>query len=299
MGSIAAAPGIYAVDLKEGGQAYRSMGYVIDAPEITLVETGSALSVQPWLQGLQALGISLASVRHIIVTHAHLDHAGGAGQLMQACPRALLHAHPRAARHLIHPDKLEAGARAVYGDRFDALWGSLQPVPSQRVVMHEDGSHLDLGDHLLTFYDAPGHAKHHFCVIDEPTRSLFSGDTVGIRYDPRYTGWPQVYGFPTTTPIDFQPDVLRQTLDRLERLHPSAVLHTHGGVTKPAEAAFAFTRKGLDIIEEILQEITAQTPLDEVIGRLSAAIARDAAQKGMPAVSLAPLQLDIWLNAQG
>ena len=113
----------------------------------------------------------------------HLDHAGGAGKLMQALPAATLVVHPRGARHLVNPAQLEAGVRAVYGDEeYDARYGHLIPVPEERVKVMQDGESLDLGGRKLLFRDTPGHARHHFCIWDEQTRGWFTGDTFGLSY---------------------------------------------------------------------------------------------------------------------
>jgi len=299
MAIFSAGAGIWGIDLFEEGRPYRSSAYVILAEEPTLVETGSARSHQALVEGLREVGLSLEQLRHVIVTHVHLDHAGGAGQVMQKAPHAVLHCHPRAARHLIDPSRLEQGARAVYGDQLEDLFGPLVPVPEAQVVMQDDQSVVNLGDRELVFYDTPGHAKHHTCVLDRHTGGFFSGDTVGIRYQPEYTGWSFVYGFPTTTPSDFDPDVMLNTLDRLEGLGITRIYHTHFGVTEPAADAFRFSRHGIRVIQEFLPRLTPDSSLEEVRQTLMAAIRHDLQQQGHEVANVNPLSLDIMLNSQG
>lgn len=294
-----AGDGVFGIDLYEAGQPFRSCAYLIRDQEPALVETGSARSLPKLLEGLEALGVSPAHLRHLVVTHVHLDHAGAAGHLMQLASQALLHCHQRAARHLIDPSRLEQGARAVYGDRLESLYGSLQPAPAARVIAQPDQSEVSLGHRRLIFYDSPGHAKHHTCIVDTHTRGLFSGDTVGIRYDPRFTGWDFVYGFPTTTPTDFDPGVMLETLSRLEALGLTRVYHTHYGVTAPAETAFAFSRRGVQAILALLAALPSTAGLDDIRRALEQAIRTDIARLGSPVPDLAPLALDLELNSQG
>ncbi|MCY0878287.1 MAG: MBL fold metallo-hydrolase [Firmicutes bacterium] len=299
MATFRAADEVYGIDLFEEGRPGRSSAYLIRGREPILVETGSANSQEALWSGLAELGVGPEDLRHVVVTHVHLDHAGGAGQTMARATKALLHCHPRAARHLADPRRLEAGARAVYGERLDAMFGPILPVAADRIVVHEDESALKTRDRILRFYDTPGHAKHHTCVVDEATRGIFSGDTIGIRYVPSYTGWDFVYGFPTTTPSDFDPEVMLETLDRLEALNLRAVYHTHYGVTEPAREAFQFSRRGLRRIQQILPLLSDASTYEEVAEALGRQVREDLASQGHPGVDVAPLALDLMLNSQG
>ena len=196
---------------------------------VAIIEAGNNDSTERILKVLASRGRQAAEVSHVIVTHVHLDHAGGAGKLMQSLPNATLVAHPRGARHLIDPSRLEASARAVYGDaEFDEMYGSLVPVPEDRVILMEDGDSLEIGKRPLSFIDTPGHARHHFCIWDEQTRGWFTGDTFGISYRELDTeNGPFV--FPTSTPIQFDPPALIASINRMLEKQPENMYLTHFG----------------------------------------------------------------------
>ena len=182
---------------------------------VAVIETGNAASPDRILKVLKSRGRRPEEISHVIVTHVHLDHAGGAGTLMQRLPQATLVAHPYGARHLIDPSKLEASARAVYGDKkFDEMYGTLLPVPEERVIVMENGDQLQVGGRQLSFMDAPGHARHHFTVWDEATRGWFTGDTFGLSYRELDTV-NGAFIFPTTTPIQIAPEALLASIDRM------------------------------------------------------------------------------------
>jgi glyoxylase-like metal-dependent hydrolase (beta-lactamase superfamily II) len=212
-----------------------------------IVETGNAGTVPRLLAALEAAGIPRAGVSHVIVTHVHLDHAGGAGALMRELPQATLVAHPRGARHLVDPAKLWAGTVGVYGaEATQRLYGDPVPVPAGRVVEAPDGFALDLGDRPLRFLDAPGHARHHFVVFDEASRGFFTGDSFGLSY--RHTDSARgPFFFPTTTPVQLDPAALHATIDRMLAARPERVYLTHYGMVEGGLQAHGATlHRGLD-----------------------------------------------------
>jgi glyoxylase-like metal-dependent hydrolase (beta-lactamase superfamily II) len=238
---------------------------------VAVVETGNNDSADRIMKVLARRGREAAEVSHVIVTHVHLDHAGGAGKLMQQLPNAILVAHPRGARHVIDPSRLEASARAVYGDgKFDEMYGSLVPVPEDRVITMEDGESLEVGKRRLLFIDTPGHARHHFCIWDEQTRGWFTGDTFGISYRELDTeNGPFV--FPTTTPIQFDPPALISSMKRMMERQPENMYLTHFGRVKDVQrlagdmissveqfAAFGETFNGDENREEGIQSAMMQ-----------------------------------------
>ena len=182
--------------------------------EYALVETGTTHSLKPLLKWMAAEGIKPEQISYVIPTHVHLDHAGGAGAMMQAFPEATLLVHPRGARHLIDPAKLIAGSIAVYGEAlFADLYGDIVPVATERVVEVQDGDTFAVGGRELLFRHTPGHADHHFCVWDEHSRGWFTGDMFGICYKEfRMPGGN--FCMLSTTPTQFRPDAMRESLRR-------------------------------------------------------------------------------------
>ena len=204
--------------------------YLLEAGDkVAIIEAGSYHSVERILKVLLQRGWEREDVSHVILTHVHLDHAGGAGWLIKELPNAMLVVHPYGARHMIEPAKLEAGTRVVFGDEnFDRMYGSLLPVPEDRVLIMQDGDELKVGDRLLRFMDTPGHARHHFCVWDEQTQGWFTGDTFGLSYRDLDTDKGAMV-FPITTPIQFDPPALRDSVRRLMERDPECMYMTHFG----------------------------------------------------------------------
>ncbi|HET7616397.1 MAG TPA: MBL fold metallo-hydrolase, partial [Bacillales bacterium] len=201
-------------DLKTPG---RTGTYVLQEEELTLVETGPSPSVPYVLAGLNDLGLDPAEVKYIIVTHIHLDHAGGAGLLLQHCPNAKVVVHPRGNRHLADPSRLVAGARQVYGEQFDELFDPIVPIPEDRLIVKDDGETLKIGaECTLRFYDSPGHAKHHFSIYDPVSNGIFTGDTAGVRYHQTQDQGLTFY-LPSTSPNQFDPEAMLHSIERFRK----------------------------------------------------------------------------------
>jgi glyoxylase-like metal-dependent hydrolase (beta-lactamase superfamily II) len=223
------APGVHLVDTGYTQPRLAACYLVKGRRSAAVVETGHVHAVPRILAALAQAGIARETVSHVIVTHVHLDHAGGAGALMQALPDATLVAHPRGARHMIDPAKLWAGTVGVYGaEKTKALYGDPVAIPAARVVEAPDGFALDLGGRPLRFLDAPGHARHHVVVFDEATRGFFTGDAFGLSYRHDDVGGRPFF-FPTTTPVQLDPPALHATLDRMLAERPERVYLTHYG----------------------------------------------------------------------
>jgi glyoxylase-like metal-dependent hydrolase (beta-lactamase superfamily II) len=223
------APGVTQVDTGYLRPRLAAAYLVRGSRSAAVVETGVNASVPRILAALEASGIPRDGVSHVVVTHVHLDHAGGAGALLAELPRARLLVHPRGARHLVDPAKLVQGSVAVYGEaRFRALYGTIVPAPADRVDEAGEGFVLDLGERPLRFLDAPGHAKHHFVVLDEASRGFFTGDSFGVSYRETDVGG-RPFLFPTTTPVQFDPPALHATIDRMMAERPVRMYLTHFG----------------------------------------------------------------------
>jgi glyoxylase-like metal-dependent hydrolase (beta-lactamase superfamily II) len=221
--------GVWTIDTGFQRDDFDAAYLIVRNGEAAFVDTGTAFAVPRLLQALQAAGLAPEAVRWVIPTHVHLDHAGGVGQLMEALPQAQLLVHPRGARHLIDPTRLWAGATAVYGpEEMARSYGELRPVPAARVVESSDGQRVSLGHSTLRLIDTPGHARHHHCIWDEDSRGWFTGDTFGLSYrefDTAAGAWM----LPTSTPVQFEPEPLRQSVQRLLDAQPDCVYLTHYG----------------------------------------------------------------------
>jgi glyoxylase-like metal-dependent hydrolase (beta-lactamase superfamily II) len=226
---VAAGNGLHVVDTGYVRARLAASHIVIDGDRAAIVDTGPAPAAPFILEALAGLGIERDRVDYLFLTHVHLDHAGGAGQLIAALPNARAVLHPRGAPHMIEPGKLIAGSIAVYGEQmFRELYGEILPIPAERVLVVEDGQRLTLGRRTFEFLDTPGHAKHHYCAVDLDHRDVFSGDTFGISYrDFDTAAGPFV--FPTTTPVQFDPDALHASIDRLLSYRPQRMVLTHYG----------------------------------------------------------------------
>ena len=205
------------------------------------IDTGCHLSVPTLLATLKEKNISTDAVDYIILTHIHLDHAGGAGELIRHLPNAKVHVHERGAQHLIDPSKLRAGVIGVYGELFfKQFLGDLIPIEADKVIIAKDGDSLDLGGRLLKFIDTPGHARHHLCIWDELSQGIFSGDTLGVSYR-EFDTEQGVLIFPPTTPVQFDPEAWINTVNHLMTLQPKTAYLTHFN-------QIAFTQKSADML---------------------------------------------------
>ena len=202
-----------------------------------IIETGTNYSVPHVKEALSQIGLSFSDVSYVIPTHVHLDHAGGAGLLMMQCQNAALVVHPRGARHLIDPSKLVAGAKAVYGEnKFKEYYGEIFPIDANRVIQADDNFILDFDGRELRFIDTPGHARHHFCIWDKATKSMFTGDTFGISYRD-LDHQDELYILPSTSPVQFDPEALIQSINRIMEFKPERVCLTHFSAIKPTKKA--------------------------------------------------------------
>ena len=227
------AKGIDVVDSGYYSKDFAAIYLLRQNNKVAIIETGSNFSVPVVENVLIQKGLGFSDVSYIIPTHVHLDHAGGAGELMKQCLNAKLVVHPRGARHLIDPSKLIAGAVAVYGEeKFKEYYGEIVPIDANRVIEAEDNFILDFDGRELRFIDTPGHARHHFCIWDKATKSMFTGDTFGISYrDLDCKGI--VYILPSTSPVQFDPESLIESINRIMEFKPERVCLTHFSAIKP------------------------------------------------------------------
>jgi len=252
---------------------------------------------------LKARGWKPQDVRYVIVTHVHLDHAGGAGSLMQLLPDATFLVHPYGARHMIDPTKLEAGSRVVYGDEmFDRIYGRLIPVAEQSVRIMQDGDEVSLGNRQLRFMDTPGHARHHFCVYDDLTNGWFTGDTFGLSYR-EFDTQKGAFLFPTTTPIQFDPEALKESVKKLVADRPDCMYLTHYGRVDDVPRLALMMIDGIDKMVGFAEQYKDDDKRGQKIETAMSAWLMDGLRKHGVSLSeercLELLESDIKLNTRG
>ncbi|MDQ2069741.1 MBL fold metallo-hydrolase [Natronospira bacteriovora] len=219
--------GITAIDTDYHRAHFDASHLIVDQGRAAYVDTGTTHSVPALLAALDEAGLKPEAVDYILLTHIHLDHAGGAGELIRHLPNAICIVHPRGARHMVDPSKLVAGTRAVYGDEaFHKLYGEIPPIAPERVRESRDGMVLRLGERRLTLFHTPGHARHHYCIFDDRSHAVFTGDTFGVSYRELDTDQGE-FILPTTTPVHFDPDAYHASVDRIMSFEPNACFLTH------------------------------------------------------------------------
>jgi glyoxylase-like metal-dependent hydrolase (beta-lactamase superfamily II) len=219
--------GTYAVDTEYVRPGLAAAHIVEHRGRAAFIDVGTTHSVPYLLAALDRLGISRDAVDLLLLTHVHLDHAGGAGALMQALPNAKAVLHPRGAPHLIEPSKLISASRVVYGEAlFDRLYGQIVPIAAERVVTSKDGDRVALAGRPFELIHTPGHALHHQCIVDLDHSAIFTGDTFGLSYREFDTAQGALI-VPTTTPSQFDPDQLTASIDRIASYRPAAAYLMH------------------------------------------------------------------------
>src|SRR5699024_856348 len=209
-------------------------------------------------------GLTPEQVEYLIITHVHLDHAGGTSKLAKACPNATVVAHPRAAPHVIDPSKLVASASAVYGEaEFERLYGRIEPVAEARVKVMEDDETLRFGGRELRFLHTRGHANHHFCIKDSASGAIFAGDAFGLIYPALQA--EGTFAFPSTSPTDFEPDLARDSIRRLVEEKPSRLYLTHFGAVTDVDTAAGQLTRHLDFAERLRDDAEASDLPDEAL----------------------------------
>ncbi len=299
------AAGITLVDTGYVGPGIAAAWVVKGGAGAAVIETGTAHSVPRVLEGLGAAGVAPAAVTHVIVTHVHLDHAAGAGALLERLPAARLVVHPRGARHMVDPSKLLAGAAEVYGgmDAIRRLYGDVRPAPAGRVTEAPEGTTVELGGRTLRLLDAPGHAKHHLVVHDPATGGFFTGDCFGISYR-AFDGPAGPFLYPTTTPVQFDPPALRTTVERMLSFHPERMYLTHfgmleGRIPEAARALLSAVDGHVAVAEGAAPGPRRQAEIRAgLAAQLLDLLARHG-WKGPRAEALAAFDADLDLNSQG
>ncbi|MCW8930764.1 MAG: MBL fold metallo-hydrolase [Gammaproteobacteria bacterium] len=294
---------------------YQSEGiaccYLLESDgQCVLIDTGTARTTPLIMALLEKRSIAKEQVKYIIPTHVHLDHAGGAGQLMAELPEAQLVIHPFGARHMIDPSKLQAGATAVYGEEaFNQQFDTLLPIDATRVIEMEDGMELDLNDRILHLIDTPGHARHHLTVWDEKSKGLFTGDVYGGGYAEVHSSNGR-YLMPVTSPVQLDPPVWHETIDKLLTFNPERVFLTHYGMLENPEKYAQQLHKDLDAYVEMAQGLNAENRYENLLEQITDYHMKNIQAHGCdlprqeferliaPDLVLCAQGLDIWMQRQ-
>lgn len=288
------------------GNERHTAAYLVRAgPRAMFVETNTKHAVPRLLAALEGQGLGPEAVQYVVITHVHLDHAGGAPALMQACPNATLLVHPRAARHMVDPSRLVASSKQVYGEEtFARIYGDIQPVPQERVRIMDDGERLDFNDRELTFIYTRGHANHHFVVYDSGSNGVFTGDAFGIVYPALQSGG--LLAFPSATPTDFDAEEAKRSLDAIVDTGAERVFLTHYGSHRDVSAIAARLRAQLEAYGAIVDELYALDVEDDALDPVAEARVRTLFEellRGSPfeddAEVRAFIEADVDLNGQG
>jgi glyoxylase-like metal-dependent hydrolase (beta-lactamase superfamily II) len=297
------AHGIHTIDSGFHRPQFDAAYLIVENGRGAFVDSGLNSSLPNMLQALAAADCAPEQVDWLILTHVHLDHAGGAGQLLTRLPNARLVVHPRGARHMIDPSALVAGATAVYGaEEVRRTYGELVPVPAHRVIEAGDGHVVDLAGRPLLCLDAPGHARHHIVIHDQRSRAFFTGDTFGLSYG-ELGGPGGRYILPTSTPVQFEPEALKASIKRMLGFEPQAMYLTHYGRVEDVAVLAGALFEQIDAMVAIaLRHADADARHQRIAADLSELYLAGALACGCP---LAPdevreiLSMDIELNAQG
>lgn len=297
--------GIYAFDAGYVRPILAAIHLIVEEGRVALVDTGSNDSLPNALAALERLGLDKVAVDYVILTHIHLDHAGGAGRMMAAFPNARLVVHPRGARHMAEPSRLVAGVSAVYGKEYvKRIYGEILPIPATRIIEAHDSLVLSLAGRELLCIDTPGHARHHICIVDQKTGGIFTGDMFGISYrELDVDGRPFI--FPTTTPTQFEPDEMKSSIARLMKFCPPVMYLTHyGQVGNVAQLASDLDRR-LDMLITIglsVPDLTGAERHLHIKRQMTEYVFAELTRHGCRLAQ--NILLDIWetdieLNAQG
>ena len=296
--------GISAVDVLYERERLNAAHIVVEQGRAAIIDTGTAHGVPRVLAALAAKGVTPRQVDYVVLTHVHLDHAGGAGQLMARCPEATLTVHPRGARHMIDPGRLLAATVQIYGEQATRrVYGEVVPVPADRVLQTPEGAHVSLAGRELAFLDAPGHARHHVVVRDGRTGHVFSGDTFGLSYRELDRDGRQ-FAFPTTSPSQFDPPALHRSIERLLSLEPEAIYVTHFGQVRDPVRLAADLHRLIDAHVELAERFRdAGAQRNALLRKGIAEIVRAESRRQEWTLSdealLRVFAIDVDLNAQG
>ena len=271
---------VWLVDTRMGGYDGITAGYLIRSERPALVETGAARSAGEVVRALASLGVGPDDLATIVVTHIHLDHAGGVGDLAAAFPSAEVVVHEAGARHLVDPSRLLASAARVFGPVLDELFGPLLPTDASRVRALADGDGVDLGGgRRLESFDSPGHARHHVGLLDSLTGDLYTGDAAGV--------WTPETGDlrPATPPPEFDLETAIASLERMRERRPTRLLFSHFGPVTDVGTTLDRSVEELRLWVELVREARADgLDVDHAVARVRERTLERYAVRALPEV---------------
>lgn len=279
-------PGVRLVDLNFNRQSATVAAFLLTAPtgEAALIETGPTSTLPALLGAVRTAGVDPAALTDILVTHIHLDHSGAAGVVLRDyAPNARVLAHPAGLPHLVEPDRLVRSATRLYGERMDALWGEVAPVPESQVAALDDGARLLLAGHEIEVIYTPGHASHHLAVRHRSSGAIFAGDVAGVRVPGAHVVNPP------TVPPEFDPVAWEHSIDRLLALDPTLLLLGHfGPISEPRAHLESLRGRLRECIAFVQEGLSAGHSAVEMGAELRA---RDAANPDTSSESALKLEL--------
>lgn len=296
--------GIYALDSGFGRPLLDAVHIVVHRGRAALVDAAVNAGVPRVLAALAELGIGRDAVDYVVLTHVHLDHAGGAGLLMRELPNARLTVHPRGARHMIDPARLTTATYAVYGEeKARAMYGDIVPVAADRVVETPEGATVSLAGRELLFLDTPGHARHCVSIRDGLTGHFFTGDSFGFVFR-ELDADGRRHVFPTLTPTQLEPDELHRTIDRIMSYAPEAIYATHYGKATDTARLAADLHRLIDaqVAIAVAARDAGEQRKRRIMDGIAGVVVAEAERQGWPLRGQAALDFfaaDIELNAQG
>jgi len=295
--------GIFAIDTEYARPLLDASHLIIDGGRAAFVDTGTNYSVPLLIDALEQRDLDVANVDFVFLTHIHLDHAGGAGLLMQALPSARCVVHPRGALHMADPARLIAGAEAVYGvEQTREMYGDIQPIDQDRLVVAGDEQWFDLNGRKMQALYTEGHALHHYCLNDPVSRGVFTGDSFGISYRELDTA-AGAFIFPTSTPTHFDPDAAHVSVDRIMACRPKALYLTHYSRVRDVERLAKDMHAGIDAYAKMaLANKDADDPYEVILASMSEYLktrARGHGFQGDDEALQSILEIDIVLNTKG
>lgn len=301
--------GIVAIDTEYVRPLQDASHLIVENGRAAYVDTGVNSSVPFLLDALVQQDLDVADVDYVVLTHVHLDHAGGAGRLMQNLPNAKCVVHRYGARHMVDPTKLMAGTEAVYGKaKAERMYGRIEPIDEKRIVIPEDEQWFELNGRPLQTINTEGHARHHHVLNDPQSKGVFTGDSFGVSYREHDTDKGEIV-FPTTTPVQFDPVEAHKAIDRIMACEPEQVYLTHYSRVRNLDRLAEQMHEGIDAYVAMAREhehddnrsaVLRASLLDYYEQRLSEhgySGDRDSIQSVLGTdVDLNAQGLEVWLN---